>query len=105
MTDTTTYTATLSISSTGESNKVEINVSTEPSAVPLLREGKQLPAAYQAMRDVQKFIHAASSRGSFNMDDDEFFNLPAHEQMDVIKRVAAEAEDTVVVSRVVTNEQ
>lgn len=99
MTDNTTYTATLTITSVGDSPEVSVNVSSEPSAVDRVVEGRGLPAAYSAMRDVQQFINMAGYRESFNMRDEEFFSLPECEQMKVIEEAANSAENTVVVNR------
>lgn len=99
MTDTTTYTATLTITSVDDSEDIRVNVDSEPSAVERVTEGRGLPAAYSAMRDVQRFLHMTSRRESFNMDDREFFNLPACEQMRAIKQAADEAACSVVVER------
>lgn len=100
MTDNTTYTATLTITSVGDSPEVTIGVTSEPSAVGRVAEGRGLPAAYSAMRDVQQFMHMAGRRESFNMRDEEFFNLPECEQMKVIEEAAKSAENTIVVDRV-----
>lgn len=100
MTDTTTYTATITITSIGDDNSINVGVSTDPSAVPRVKAGKGLPAAYEAARDIQRFIDLTTKqRRSFNMNDHEFNQLDEDSQMAAIRAAAEEASSTIRVVR------
>lgn len=106
MTDTTTYTATITITSTGDDSAINVGVSTDPSAVSRVVEGRGLPAAYQAARDIQRFISLTSSEHrSFNMTDRELECLSEEDRMAAIREAAESVCDTLLVGRYPLNDE
>lgn len=104
MTDTTTYTATITITSIGDDNSITVDVGTDPSAVQRITEGKGLPAAYEAARDIQRFVNmTTTSRRSFNMTDRELDKLDEEGRMAAIREAAESARYTMLATRRTTN--
>ena len=104
MTDTTTYTATITITSNGDDSAIKVAVATDPSAVQRVVEGRGLPAAYQAARDVQRFISMTSSEHrSFNMTDRELECLSEEDRMAAIREAAQAVSNTLLVGRYPSN--
>lgn len=100
MIDNNTYTATMTISSVGDSPGVSVEIDTSHDIVDKINRGEMLPASYAAMRDVQRYMRMASAQASANMHDSEFFSLPEEEQMALIEEAARDADKTIVVDRV-----
>lgn len=62
-------------------------------------KGEELPAAFLCARDLAQFVNMSRRKESFNMPDEELFNLSQEDQLKAIKEAAESAHNTVLVTR------
>ena len=98
-TDDSTFTATLTITSTGFDQMVNINYDMSHDLSNRLENGEPMPAAYSLMRDIGLVLNMMQMSRSLNHTDEELAAKPEAEQMELILDAASEASSTVKTTR------
>ena len=94
-----TFTATLTITSTGFDQMVNINYDMSHDLSNRLENGEPMPAAYSLMRDIGLVLNMMQMTRSLNHTDEELAAKSEAEQMELILDAASEASSTVKTTR------